>query len=285
MLFKSPHALILIACACLALIQPALSQDKPTASAPSSGSAAPADSANPASFAYDVVSIKPYNQSDAGMSMSLNTTPDGFISRGFPVRNLVMNAFPVVMLDQIVGLPDWANSDYYNIEAKMDEETAAAVKKLPPDQRTQVQYSMTLAILTDRFKLKYHKETRELPIYNLVVAKGGLKIKPTPASENHGYTMGSGTVSGTGIPLDSLAFSLSGVVGRMIVNKTGLTDRYSMDLKWNPNPMAAGPGAENSDPRPDLFTALEEQLGLKLESAKGPVDTYIIDHIEKPSEN
>ncbi len=288
---KSPSAFFLIASACLALGQPALSQDKPATPATSTPATAPsspanaADSASTVIFAYDVVSIKPDKAADAGRMMSLSGTPDGFISQGFPVRNLVMNAFPIVMLDQIVGLPDWANSDYYNIEAKMDEETAATVKKLPPDQRNQVEYSMKLAILTDRFKLKYHKEIRELPIYNLVIAKGGVKIQPTPKGKETGYSMGPGMLSGNGIPIDSLAESLSGVVGRMILNKTGLDGEFSIDLKWNPNPMAAGPGADNSDPRPDLLTALQEQAGFKLEPARGPVDVYVIDHIEKPSEN
>ena len=221
--------------------------------------------------------------------MSLRGTPDGFISQGFPVRNLVMNAFPVVMLDQIVGLPDWANSDYYDIEAKMDDETVAAEKKLTPDQQKEVEYSMKLAILTDRFQLKYHKETRELPIYNLVIAKGGVKIQPTPKGKETGYSMGPGILSGNGISIDSLAESLSGDVRRMIVNKTGLDGEYNIDLNWQPDSMAASAGSANSSsadpPLADLFTALQEQAGLKLEPAKGPVDVYVIDHIEKPSEN
>jgi uncharacterized protein (TIGR03435 family) len=141
-------------------------------------------------------------------------------------------------------------------------------------------------LLADRFQLKFHKVTRELPVYNLVIAKGGLKIETTPEAKSNGYSMGSGKLSGNGIELDNLAFSLSGEVGRMIVNQTGLSGRYNIDLKWQPDSMATGSNSSGADPPlPDLFTALQEQAGLKLEPAKGPVDVYVIDHIEKPSEN
>ncbi len=219
--------------------------------------------------------------------MWMNTTPDGFSSRGFDLKSLMFNAFPIVVPDQLVGLPSWASSDYYTVDAKMDEETAAAFRKLPRDQNRQVSNQMMQAMLADRFKLKFHKETRELPIYNLVVAKGGLKIETTPEGKSTGYSMGSGKLSGNGIELDSLCFSLSNEMGRIIVNKTGLAGRYNIDLKWQPDSMAAGSSNSSSAdaPLPDLLTALQEQLGLKLEPAKGPVDVYVIDHIEKPSEN
>jgi uncharacterized protein (TIGR03435 family) len=274
---KSRHAAQIIAAAFLAFTLSAIAQDKP----------APANSANTAAFAFDIVSIKPYKQTGDGVSMWMNTTPDGFSSRGFSLKSFLFNAFPIVMPDQLVGLPPWADSDYYEVDAKMDEETAAAYKKLPRDQGRQVWHQMMQDLLADRFQLKFHRETRELPIYNLVVAKAGLKIEATPEGKGNGYSMGGGKLSGTGIALDSLAFSLSNEVGRMIVNKTGLTGGYNIDLKWQPDAMAAGSSNSSSadPPLPDLFTALQEQLGLKLEAAKGPVDVYVIDQVEKPSEN
>lgn len=193
------------------------------------------------------------------------------------------------MDDQLEGLPAWAKSDRYAVDAKMDDETIAAFKKLPPVQRWPAMQTMLQAVLADRFQLKLHKVTRELPVYDLVVARGGLKIQPTPEGKDHGYSMGMGKLTGNGVELDSLAFSLSNEVGRIIVNKTGLTGGYSMDLKWQPDSMAAGAVSGGSsaagDALPDLFTALEEQAGLKLEPAKGPADVYVIDHVEKPSEN
>jgi uncharacterized protein (TIGR03435 family) len=199
----------------------------------------------------------------------------------------MFNAFPIIMPDQLVGGPSWTDSDSYVVAAKMDEETAAALKKLPRDQGGKVRQQMMQNLLADRFQLKFHKETRELPIYTLVVAKSGLRIEATPEGKDNGYSMGPGQLRGTGIELDSLAFSMSGAVGRMIVNKTGLRGKYNIDLKWQPDSMAVGAGSSSSadPPLPDLFSALQEQLGLKLEPAKGPVDVYVIDHVEKPSEN
>jgi len=279
-----------VALICSVCIAPAFAQDKspapavPAAAAQTSP-AGSAGTADPAAFSYEVVSIKPYKQSDAGMSMWWRTTPDGFSSQGFDLANLIRDAYDIVMDDQLTGLPPWANSDRYSVDAKMDEESAAAINKLPSVQRGKVQGSMLQAVLADRFQLKLHTETRELPIYNLVLAKGGSKLTESPKDKNFGYSTGAGKLSGNGIPLDSLAVSLSGQVGRLIVNKTGLDGKYTIDLKWQPDPMAAGSSPAGNDALPDLFTALEEQLGLKLEPAKGPVNVYIVDHAEKPSEN
>jgi uncharacterized protein (TIGR03435 family) len=287
-IFDLSRILVPIA-AYLTICFPVFAQEKPLPPEnPAPAAAAPADSTTApdlATFAYDVVSIKPYKQSDAGMSMTMRMNKDGFTSQGFGLLNLMFNAFPIVMTDQIVGLPSWADKEYYSIDAKMDEQTAAAFDKLPRDQKKLVMYSMMRALLADRFQLKYHKETHELPVYNLVFAKSGLKIKPTPEGKGRGYSMGGGKINGTGIDLDSLAFSLSGEVGRKVVNQTGLTGGYDMDLKWQPDAMAASDSSSGAEPLPDLFTALQEQLGLKLEPSKGPVDVYVVDHIEKPTEN
>jgi uncharacterized protein (TIGR03435 family) len=271
---------LIVIAACLSIAPSAPAQDKPVPPSP-------ANSVNPAPFAFDIVSIKPYKQTGDGVSMWMNSTPDGFSSRGFSLKRFLFNAFPIVMPDQLVGLPSWADSEYYEVVAKMDEQTAAAFKKLPRDQGRQVWRQMMQAMLADRFQLKFHKETRELPLYNLVIAKGGLKIQPTPEGKGNGYSMGPGKLSGNGIELDSLCFSLSNEVGRKIMNQTALTGRYTVDLNWQPDSMAAGSSNSTSTdpPLPDLFTALQDQLGLKLEPAKGPVDVYVIDHVEKPSEN
>jgi uncharacterized protein (TIGR03435 family) len=248
--------------------------------------ATPAASPNPATFSYEVVSIKPHKQTEAGYSMWMQTTPDGFSYRGTTLKNLVLGAYSLIMDDQLVGLPSWADTEQYDMDGKMDEDHAAAFKKLPQKQRGDVEDSMMQALLADRFQLKVHKETRELPIYNLVVAKNGLKIQPSPEGKDFGYSMGMGKLSGNSIPLDTLAYSLSGQVGRIILNKTGLDGKYTIDLKWQPDSMSAGTNSSNgSEPLPDLLTALQEQLGLKLEPAKGPVDVIVVDHIERPSEN
>jgi uncharacterized protein (TIGR03435 family) len=139
---------------------------------------------------------------------------------------------------------------------------------------------MLQALLADRFALKAHHETKDLPIYELTVAKGGAKMKKTAADGYGGNAKyASGKVTAHEISVESLAANLSFTLGRKIVNKTGLDGGYDFTLDYAPD------GADASDPRPSIFTALEEQLGLKLLPAKGPVDVIVVDHIERPTAN
>ena len=176
---------------------------------------------------------------------------------------------------------------------------------------------MLLPLLEDRFNLKYHHETRELPMYALVVAKGGLKMKasaptthpkPTvrqsrtmasakdkPRMGRHSLMMnGRGHLESTGTTTEMLSHVLARELGRTVVNKTDLTGNYDYTLQWTPDdvgtPMGgdAGPGKGDVSPDaggPTLLTALEEQLGLKLEASKGTVDVIVIDRIDLPSGN
>jgi uncharacterized protein (TIGR03435 family) len=170
----------------------------------------------------------------------------------------------------------------------MDEETTAAYKNLSRQQQQDARQAMMLALLADRFKLKYHKETRELPIYNLVIAKNGPKFKETPKDSNGHWNMKWGEISGDNIKINWIVSNVSGQTHRFVVDKTGLTGKYSFDLKWNPLegedvPQSVLDQYSDFKNQPGLVDAIQEQLGLKLESAKGPVDVYVIDHIEKPS--
>jgi uncharacterized protein (TIGR03435 family) len=281
---KSRRAFILIAAACFAPSFSAFAQDKPVTPSP-----APASSANPAAFSYDVVSIKPIKL-EPGMSLGTSISDDGFTSRPDSLMSLIFQAYPILTSDQIVGLQQSAMAEFYSVQAKMDEETAAALKKLPQDQQQEIRQSMLQAVLADRFNLKVHKETRELPIYNLVIIKNGPKFKETPTGKEDNFNMGWGEISGDGIEIRQLLGMLSGYARRYVVDKTGLTGKYTFSLKWNPFegqnlPTAVSDQYPQFRGRPDLFIALEEQLGLKLEPAKGPVDVYIIDHVERPTEN
>jgi uncharacterized protein (TIGR03435 family) len=197
----------------------------------------------------------------------------------------------------------------------------AELQKMPQEQRSQQIRLMVQALLADRFKLKATRQTKELPVYALVVAKGGVKMKeapapppnpsgappplPTPGSAPRpGMIMmtGRGEVTGTAVPVASIANILSRqpeTGGRVVIDKTGLTGNYDWSLKWTPEsggPMGGGPGGPggpgggDSAPPPDasgpsFFTAIQEQLGLKLESQKAPVEVVVIDHIEEPSAN
>jgi bla regulator protein blaR1 len=257
---------------------------------------------------FEVATIKPAAPSDNSMLMF---TADGISIHGIPMKMLLRESFGVED-DRILGEPNWVKNRF-DIEAKVDAEDAPKLKKMKFDQRR----AMVLPLLEDRFNLKYHHETRELPMYALVVAKGGLKMKATapddppkadsapkpedgdakdkPRMGRHSLMMnGRGHLESTGTTTEMLSHVLARELGRTVVNKTDLTGNYDYTLQWTPDdvgtPMGgdAGPGKGDISPDaggPTLLTALEEQLGLKLESQKGTVDVIVIDHIDLPSEN
>lgn len=259
---------------------------------------AQADSAADKLPAFEVSTVKP-TKADEGM-MRFMFTPDGISLEGTPMRMMLREAFNVEN-DQIIGGPDWLNSARFDVQAKVSPEDAPKLEKLNFAQRR----AMLQQLLIDRFGLKYHHETRELPVYALVVAKGGLKMKATkpydpnedPKEGRHMITVGHGSIEANGAALEPLVHMLSQQLGRIVVDKTGLTAEYEYKLKWTPDtggvppggPAGAPPGAGSAgDPDaggPSVFTAIEEQLGLKLVSEKAPVDVIVIDHVDKPSEN
>jgi uncharacterized protein (TIGR03435 family) len=237
--------------------------------APQQNSPAPA-------FRYDVVTIKPDDSGNGYFKLS----PDSFSMGGMPAWVLIRSAYGVLMEGQIVGLPEWAKTDPIAVEAKMDADTTNALRKLPPMAQWKQSQLMLQAMLADRFALKVHQESKELPIYELTIAKGGLKMMQTAPDGNGGKaSYASGKITAQEISTESLAANLSFVVGSVIVNKTGLQGGYDFTLDYAPD------GADASDTRPSIFTALEEQLGLKLEPARGPVDVIVVDHIERPTAN
>jgi len=227
-------------------------------------------------FAYDAVTIKPDPDGHGFFKLS----PDSFSMGGMPAWVLIRSAYGVLMEGQVVGLPDWAKTEPIAVEAKMDADTTRALRKLPPMEQWKQMQLMLQAMLADRFALKAHRETNDLPIYELTVAKSGSKMKQTsPDSSGGSANYASGKVTAHEISIESVAANLSFAVGRMIVNKTGLEGGYDFTLDYAPD------GADASDTRPSIFTALEEQLGLKLEPARGPVDVIVVDHIERPTAN
>ncbi len=224
-------------------------------------------------------------------------TADGISVTGINLGMIIREAFNVEE-DHIIGEPAWAKSTRYDIEAKVAPEDAPKLKGIKFPQRK----AMMVQLLVDRFGLKYHRETRELPVYELVVAKGGVKMQAAKAQEGDGQRHmmmfgGPGKIESTAMKVNALAHTLSGQLGRTVIDKTGLTGEYDFSLQWTPDEPAPGmapvgdaPPASNTDAAdnsggPSLFTAIEEQLGLKLESAKGPEEVIVIDHIEQPSAN
>jgi uncharacterized protein (TIGR03435 family) len=227
---------------------------------------------------YDVISVE---RSKSGEGMQVATRPDSFSGRNVTLWELIYNAYDVRPADPVKGLPGWAGSTRFDVEAKMDDGTFAALQKLPQQQRSQCRRLMLQSLLADRFQLRTHHETAEHPIYELVIANSGLKFKESQSSKSEGW-VGGGQIHYLSSPISSLAFTLSNEadVGRLVVDKTGLAGHYDITLTWTPD---EGLGAD--DAGPSIFTALEEQLGLKLVPAKGPVDTIVVDHAEQPSPN
>jgi uncharacterized protein (TIGR03435 family) len=277
-------------------------------SAPTPAAAKPAKP-----MAFDVVSIR---QNLVAPTQRRNGPPqfgptaDGYRMVGGPLLLPIITAYipqtgaAAFMPDQIKGLPDWVMRDAYDIDAKVSEEDMAEWQK-PASQKTMLP-AMMQALLEDRFKLAVHREIKDAPVYLLTVGKGGPKFKESDPTVEHPDGMklpwGGVLVQSKGAPtlydtsMASLATLLSSMggergTGRQIQDKTGLTGRYDITIKPPdmgppppPSPGDAGGAALASDPTSMLFT-LVEGLGLKLESGKQPVETLVIDHIERPSEN
>ena len=236
--------------------------------------------------AYDVVSIKPHKpgpQEGFGWRMAA----DGFSAKPIQPQRLLMLAYSLRTADQILNLPDWASAESFDIVAKLDEAIVAEWQKLPEAEIKRRQQPMLQSLLADRFELKVHHEIRQLSVFNLVVAKGGPKLKVSFAPGNSYSGMSNGYITGQGISMHAFVFSLSNEMGRQVVDNTGLTSNYDLTLTWAPNEMQASsdPSTTGADVGPSVFAAIQEQLGLKLVPSKGPVDVIVIDHIERLSPN
>lgn len=242
-------------------------------------------------LAFDVVSIKPHNPAGG---ISFRPLPDGgFIAKGTILKDVACEAYDVLP-SACLGGPAWFTSDRFDIEAKPDGAVAEHLRSLTPEQWKKVRDRMIQALFADRLKLKFHQETRELPIFALVVSKGGLKVHEAKAGDTYpkgikgtdGQSLGSGSTSvgngkltAQGISMDRLAEQLTDELGHIVQDHTGLSGVYDFTLHYSDDDTSADSAA------PSIFTAIQEQLGLKLESTKSPVSVLVIDHVEKPSEN
>jgi uncharacterized protein (TIGR03435 family) len=261
---------------------------------------------------YEIVSIK-LNNSGIESRPVMNNTPDGYIATNVPLIMFIQSAYGIFDTDRIIGAPGWLDSDRYDIEAKMDNSVAAALSKLNPEQRTAARQQMFQALLARRFNLSIHRDTKELSVYSLAIAKSGSKLHDAKPGDTYpnGYKDGAGRggagtiqmsgrgqLVGQGVSTTQFAGMLSFLLSHPIQDKTGLTGKYDFTLQWTPGegegaailnrPVAATSGEPPPalDPNgPSLPTALQDQLGLKLESKKAPAEIIVIDHVERPSGN
>ncbi|HSY36532.1 MAG TPA: TIGR03435 family protein [Acidobacteriaceae bacterium] len=229
--------------------------------------------------AYEVTTVKPPGPTDYAM----------------PLHQYIQTAFglPGNATGLVFG-PAWVNSATYVIRGKPPDSIRDAMKAMNRVERSKDEDLMMQALLADRFKMKAHLETRVMPVYDLVVAKGGPKLTENSDASKGMAMIGSSRFRATALPIAQLCSLLEVVPdigGRVIVDKTGLTGAYDLNLKWTPLQAAApGGGESGTSSSPDaggasFFTAIEEQLGLKLVPTKGPAQVVVIDHIERPSEN
>jgi uncharacterized protein (TIGR03435 family) len=253
---------------------------------------------------FDVASVRENKNVDvnAGITMGGEFAPNSTMLRviNWRIESLIKYAYGVDEA-QIVGAPKWPWPTVFVIEAKSDSDADAKIAALTKEQQWAEKQHMLQVLLEERFKLKTHWETREGDVYNLVVAKGGPKLGAKgsmPPSADELKSSGGGPVPALsqrndgegydmiahGCSMGEWSEMLTAQFGRPVIDKTGLTGNYDFVLKYKGR-WDRDRSAEDLDPTPPMDRALQEELGLKVEVAKGPVKVLVVDHVEKPSEN
>jgi uncharacterized protein (TIGR03435 family) len=262
------------------------------------------DSASPG---FDVISIRPANP---GGQARFLTTADGFIATNLPLLNLFRFAYVPTgagdsgffRTDRMLGVPDWLAKEKYDVVAKVSEADLAEWQK--PARQQEMLRAMLQRLLEERCKVKVHCENKDMPIYALRVTKNGPKFKAAETTDitdlraKHpgammmpgGATMARGVEPGEqdwySTSMAALALQLTTPVRRQVVDETGLTGKYDFKLQVAPvGTLMARDETRTDADAPSIFTAVQEQLGLKLESATGAVQMLVIDQVERPSEN
>jgi len=259
----------------------------------------------PAPLTFEVASIKPNSGDDRRIGIQF-MPGGGLRTTGTTLKFLVTFAYDVRDF-QVSGGPGWLNSDRFDIVAKSggsENATQDDMRNMTDEQMKTAAEQMRLklqALLADRFQLTIHRESKEQPVYALVIGKNGSKLQESKVQQKGDrrrmMRMGRGELTGDGVGLEMLAENLSSQLGRPVIDRTGLKGDFDFKLTWTPDPgqSMAGfggpppPGADAPPPPdpngPSIFTAVQEQLGLRLESQKGPVNLIVIDRVEKLSEN
>jgi uncharacterized protein (TIGR03435 family) len=241
------------------------------------------ESSSPASKAltFAVASVRPSSGSDTGY---MKCTADGFSANHATLTALITSAYHVRNY-QVSGEPLWVDHDPYTVQAKVD------ATDVPEFQQggQQACDGMLKSLLADRFKLNVAKETRMLPVYDLVLAKAAPNFKESaPDAKQTGGAWG-GKIEMQAMPMDLLAKVISMNIQTPVLDKTGLSSRYDINMHWSYSPKldqaVEQPTMEAKDPQSSIIEAVQDQLGLKLVHSKGPVDVIVVKHVERPTTN
>lgn len=226
---------------------------------------------------FDVVSVKPNKSGET--ALRLDVQPGGrFMAVNMPLKQFIRAAY-TLQLYQIADAPSWVDSERFDIVALTGRDLMAPIV-WTPGQYAPMQLMMQ-AVLTDRFKMVAHIEEREAQGYALVLrspaSTGKLLPAKVPCVPDCGMKIASGTVSAHDVPLPQFAELLSQLTGRRVIDSTGLTGNFDFDAQWAPE------SQQGVSDAPSLFTALQEQLGLRLDSRRVPTPMLVIDAIERPT--
>ena len=248
---------------------------------------------------FDVATIRP----SKGDSLRTVRSASELQMRNVTVRYLIEQAFNIPWTngskDRIRGGPAWIDSEHYDLDAKVAPEAAATLQQMPEEQRRRQMNLRLQTLLAQRLKLTVHFETHQEPVFGIVTAKNGPKL--TAASSAEGlqelgisvrYNGQAAQMRAKGVTLGALAAWLTGyseMGGQTVMDQTGLTQRYDFVLNWTrERALSNGEGNRESEASladPSLFTALQEQLGLKLVNTRGPIEIIVVESVERPSEN
>ena len=262
--------------------------------APGQAPPAPIVPANPATsippLAFEVTSIK---HSNAGTSSSHSSMDNGrFTASNVTLKNLMQYTAFGIPEPRILGGPKWLATERFDIEGKLDAATYEQWNHLDRRQHALAGQAMFQQLLADRFHLRYHWETRTLSIYALVPAKNGPHLHPSTQSKADTDT-NDGEITAKGVTLAGFARTLtqelSHELGRVVTNQTDIPGTFDLTLTWTPDtgdtPRSGDTGAPAPNAGPSIFTAIQEQLGLKLQATKGAVQVLVIDRLDLPSED
>jgi uncharacterized protein (TIGR03435 family) len=242
---------------------------------------------------FETASVKPNKSTDAGRNNRFS--PGRFAYMNTPVEDYIYNAYRFSS-ERVLGMPDWARREKFDITATHDPQYAAFSLQ---------QLAMLQRLLEERFSLQTHRETREMPVYELVKARTddqlGLRLRVStldcsPAATANraqcGTRISTGLIEGRSVDWRMVVGQLPSQVGRTVIDKTGLTGSFELKFEWNPDPAlmtspeavaSATAAAATPGERVNIFTALQEQLGVKLQSAQAPLEVLVIDRLERPT--